>query len=90
MTVNLLTLDANGDCIENKLFPFVEDAMEAANTQAGETLEWGECGIGYEAIPESGQKALHERGEYPARYFQIIGYDEVYGDVEILEEHHRD
>ena len=95
MTTNrttLFVLDSNGDPLEVLRFPFVEDAMAAAKEKAGEPLtEWGDTALGYEALPESGLQALHEKGEYPSRYFQILGYDEETGeDREVDEDDHRE
>jgi hypothetical protein len=90
MSVHLFTLDSNGDVAELEVFPFVEDAMEAAEIAAGEKLEWGDTQLGYEAIPLAGQAALHERGEYPNRYWQILGIDENGEDRDIENEDHRE
>ena len=46
----LFTLDQNGDPISVRDFEWIEDAMQAAEEEAEEKLEWGDTQIGYEAM----------------------------------------
>lgn len=84
----LFTLDTNGDTVKTEDFPFIEDAMAAAEAAGGAPGEWGDTQIGYEWMTEAGRETLNDTGEYPERYWQILGLDDG-EEVEVCDEHHR-
>jgi hypothetical protein len=90
----LFTLNANGETIKVQDFRWVEQAMEAAAAAArelGEEIEedeWCDTQIGYEAMTGKGREHMDETGEYPERYWQILGIDENGQDCEVESEHH--
>jgi hypothetical protein len=87
----LFTLDSKGETISTKDFPWVEDAMEEASREAGEELgNWGDTQIGYEAMTKAAGDKLTETGEYPDRFWQILGLDKDGNEDEIAAEYHRE
>jgi len=89
----LFTLDKNGDPITVEDFPWVEWAMNAAHEAAGEAGsmdEWCDTQIGYEWMTKAGRAHMDETGEYPERYWQIVGIADTGEDTEIEDEHHFD
>jgi hypothetical protein len=92
--VSAIAYDHNWNEIKKEKFPFVEDAMEWCEAQAGGKLRWGDTQIGYEGVDEITDKSIDELGEYPLEghpIYQIQGItdDDIETCEELEEEDHR-
>src|SRR6187397_2759444 len=85
--VSAIQYDETWTIMQAKPFPYVEDAMEWCEAQAGGKLRWGDTQIGYEGVDEATEKSIDETGEYPLKghpIYQIQGIEDE--DVETCRE----